>query len=393
MTARRIPRPNVPGGYAPLGTDGLLQANVVGGLSTALGARARQDAIACLGDSLTSGPNPELLNYPTVLRWLRGGNVINLGVSGDRLNNVRDRLGSVVEQAPGTCVVLAGTNDIAAGVSPAVMAGYVEEITATLTAAGIVAVWVSLLPRSATYRAQITSWNAWLADYCARHGLRFIDAHSPLSDDAGDLAATYDDGSHLHLTQSGYKLLAECIAAGLPTTHQGQPWRWAGETPLLANGTFADGNSDGLADSFLKTASPGVTAATTTEEHPSAGNWQKLAISGGTGLSSYGAIYQDITNGIVVGQHAEFAFDLLSSMGDTAFVRAALTWKNAASADIRVDYLPMYAYPDVSVAMRLRSERLVIPEGTTRCRVMFSVWGSGTPWAKFGRAVLRSLNP
>jgi lysophospholipase L1-like esterase len=162
-----------------------------------------------LGDSLTEG-------FPAVLTEPRGWVV--RGISGDRARHVRARLEPSALSAPCTAVaVLVGSNDLVLDAAdPAAVAGEIASLAEALQSAGKRVVLMTLPPtrgRRAEANTRIRALNARI-EQLEGCGLRVVDLHRALVDDAGELDVRYSrDG--LHLTPAAYARWAQLLGEGL----------------------------------------------------------------------------------------------------------------------------------------------------------------------------------
>ena len=77
---------------------------------TAAGIASAEETVVFLGDSLTAGG--------AWAEWFPDKRAVNLGVSGDTVRQVRGRVGLVSEARPDKVFIMAGINDLAAGLAP-----------------------------------------------------------------------------------------------------------------------------------------------------------------------------------------------------------------------------------------------------------------------------------
>ncbi len=147
---------------------------------------------------------------------------LNRGIGGQTTPQMLVRFRQdVIDLHPRVVVILAGTNDIAGNTGPMrledIEADYAS--MAELARANHIAVIFSSVlpvhnytPKSQDFFAQrspekILALNRWLRDYCAAHGLVYLDYFAAMVDDKGllkrDLA---EDG--LHPNAAGFKIMA-----------------------------------------------------------------------------------------------------------------------------------------------------------------------------------------
>lgn len=168
--------------------------------------------VVLVGDSITEGFD--------VPRYLPGRRVLNRGIGGDVIGNAlpeNDQRGllrrldsSVLDCAPTHVFLLIGVNDLNSGRTPDVMEpGYRELLRRIREQSPRTTVYVqSLLPTSgqhAARNADILEFNARLQTLAEESGCEYIDLHTLMKDDRGELKSEFtEDG--LHLTAPAYRI-------------------------------------------------------------------------------------------------------------------------------------------------------------------------------------------
>jgi lysophospholipase L1-like esterase len=181
-----------------------------------------ENRIVFFGDSITEGWNLPG-HFP-------GRHYINRGICGQTTPQmlIRFRHDAIALGAHVT-VILAGTNDIGGNTGPM----SVGEITANLAsmaeiarANGVEAVFSSLLPPAHLETvlsrfnllkhplATVLRLNAWIAGYCAEHGLEFVDYYSAMSGPDGLVKPEFSEDG-LHPTALGYRIMAPLAEAAI----------------------------------------------------------------------------------------------------------------------------------------------------------------------------------
>ncbi len=191
--------------------------------------------VVFLGDSITDGWR---LN-----EYFTGRDFVNRGIGGQTTLQMIARFRQdVAALNPRAVVVLAGTNDIAAGVP----ANQIEENLATIgdlaKAHGIKVAFASILPVSDYHKdadphyemtpthppATITAINTWLRAYCQSQGFVYIDYYAAMVDASGRMQADLSDDG-LHPNAKGYRVMSpvalEAIGRALGQAQTEQPKR------------------------------------------------------------------------------------------------------------------------------------------------------------------------
>ncbi len=180
--------------------------------------------VVFLGDSITDGWR---LN-----EYFPGKPYVNRGISGQITGEMLGRMmADVIELKPTAVLILAGTNDIARGVSVAAIENNLTMIADLAAANNIKPIFASILPvsdyhkdRNPAYEmsrtrppATIREINAWIEALCKKRGFTYCDYFSALADAQGFLKAEYaDDG--LHPNAAGYRVMGPIAQAAVDHT-------------------------------------------------------------------------------------------------------------------------------------------------------------------------------
>jgi lysophospholipase L1-like esterase len=147
----------------------------------------------------------------------------NMGIGSETTTSIKNRFtADVVDIKPKYVVIEGGVNDIAAAVEKATVTGNYHTIFAAAQAAGIVPVFLQILPWTGGTNEQMQTrddWNTDIAADCLSHGGLVVNADSYVGqfrvggDDGNlwDQQAAYDDGGHIHYTAAGHAKIAEAI--------------------------------------------------------------------------------------------------------------------------------------------------------------------------------------
>ena len=190
-----------------------------------------EQRVLFFGDSITDGWK---LN-----QYFPGKPYVNRGISGQITGEMLGRMqADVIDLRPKAMVVLAGTNDLARGVSIPTIQNNLTMIGSLAEQAGIKAIFASILPVSDYHKdanpnhertpgrppEKIRELNTWLAAMCAANGFRYLDYFSAMADDNGHLRADLaDDG--LHPNAEGYKIMAPLAQAAIDEALKSAPTR------------------------------------------------------------------------------------------------------------------------------------------------------------------------
>jgi len=170
--------------------------------------------LVMIGDSLTEIwdlADPELF----------GARIVNRGIAGQTSPQLLARfVPDVVELQPRLVHILCGTNDIAGNTGPSVPEDFQRNIRAMVDIAaanGISVLLASIPPAAAIFwqadaRPQefVPCLNAWLRDFAAARGARYLDYHAELTDGRGALQPRYSaDG--VHVTRAAYGVMRRVL--------------------------------------------------------------------------------------------------------------------------------------------------------------------------------------
>ena len=178
--------------------------------SKMLPQQARQPRVVFLGDSITDGWH---LN-----EYFTGRDFVNRGIRGQTsLQMIARFRQDVAALNPKAVVILAGTNDIAIGIS----AEQIEQNLATLAdlakAHGIKAVLASILPAgddAIRPPATIQAIDKWLEGYCRMQGLAYVDYYAAMADTSGRMKEDLSDDG-LHPNSKGYRVMAPLMTQAI----------------------------------------------------------------------------------------------------------------------------------------------------------------------------------
>jgi lysophospholipase L1-like esterase len=170
--------------------------------------------VVFLGDSITDAWR---LN-----EYFAEGDFINRGISGQITGQMLGRMkADVIDLQPVAMVVLAGTNDIARGISLRAIQDNLTMIADLADRYKIKPVFASILPVSDYHKQEnpqyersrqrppmsITTMNQWIRGFCAKRDYSYINYYAEMADASGSLKPDLgDDG--LHPNAKGYRVMA-----------------------------------------------------------------------------------------------------------------------------------------------------------------------------------------
>ena len=148
--------------------------------------------------------------------YFTGKDFINRGIAGQTTNQILPRfLADVVALRPVGVIVLAGSSDIAAGMSASAIADNLVMIGDVAKAHGVLPIFASVLPASgdaAKTRTPeaIQKVNSWLRDYCIRESFVFIDYYTPMADLKGMMKPELSDDG-VNPNARGYRVMSPLV--------------------------------------------------------------------------------------------------------------------------------------------------------------------------------------
>jgi len=162
--------------------------------------------IVFLGDSITEGGAWD--------EMFAGRPVRNRGIGGDTSAGVLARTDAIARAKPARVFVLIGTNDLFVGAPRDEIAANVGEILARIASesAGTKLFVQSVLPRAASYRAEVEALNARLEVVARERGATWIDLYPTFLDPATGAIRSSLSNDELHLLGPGYALWRQAIA-------------------------------------------------------------------------------------------------------------------------------------------------------------------------------------
>jgi lysophospholipase L1-like esterase len=274
--------------------------------TTALAVRNKnrdRNAVTSLGDSITAlGGNQlgnEGANYYAQacvrsgqrIRWVYNG-----GIPSNNLAQMLARVQTdVIAKNAGTCLIMAGTNNMGNPMGDPAVAGtpgyIMKQIVAELQAANIRPVLCTIPPRNdnLALNANVTAWNAWLTFWGERSGILVIDTYAAIVNPAtGAPAAGMVEADNVHPTAVANARMAEVVVTALAADLRNSKPRLASSSAdpsnlLGASGLFlVDANADGYGDTWAVSGTPVGLTPTLVDDAAIAGKWQKFSRAAGS---------------------------------------------------------------------------------------------------------------
>jgi lysophospholipase L1-like esterase len=188
---------------------------------------AGRPRVVFLGDSITDGWH---LN-----EYFPDRDFLNRGISGQITGEMLGRMkADVIDLKPEAVLILAGTNDIARGVSLKAIEDNLTMIAELAEAHQIKPLIASVLPISDYHKdqnptfersterpaQQILALNAWIREFCRARNFIYVDYFTEMADAKGFLKAELaDDG--LHPNGAGYRVMGPIALAAIEKSTAG----------------------------------------------------------------------------------------------------------------------------------------------------------------------------
>ena len=164
--------------------------------------------------------------------YFPGQDYVNRGISGQITGEMLGRMqADVIANKPAAMLVLAGTNDIARGVSVETIQNNIQMMADLAEKNSIKVILASILPTSDHHMdknprfemtkgrplAVIRELNKYIASMCQKRGFTYLNYYDSTVDPSGQLKAELaDDG--LHPNADGYRVMAPLAQAAIEKT-------------------------------------------------------------------------------------------------------------------------------------------------------------------------------
>ena len=198
--------------------------------------RARKITIVALGDSTTAGtpgwksplevaPVGQGDETSQYAYWLMqthpDWNVLNMGVDGERSDQIRGRFErDVLDQQPRAVVIIAGVNDVYQGRSVQHVKEQLAAMYERARRGGIPVVAGTIIPfntATAEQNARMKEINAWIRERSTEDpNVAFVDTRAAVAD-KNNPDALFESPDSLHPSAAGYRRMAEAIEPVLAT--------------------------------------------------------------------------------------------------------------------------------------------------------------------------------
>ena len=183
--------------------------------------KASMPRVVFMGDSIT--------DFWRLNEYFTNADFVNRGISGQISGEMLGRFkADVLDLKPAAVLILAGTNDLARGVKPAVIEDNYAMMADLADRYGVKVIFASVTPVSDYHKDQsplyersnlrppvlIRALNDWLRQFTEQRGYVYLDYYSAMVDGAGMMKADLaDDG--LHPNSAGYRVMAPLAQAAI----------------------------------------------------------------------------------------------------------------------------------------------------------------------------------
>lgn len=176
--------------------------------------------IVALGDSVTWGfPGGPVTSWVQRVADALQMEILNMGVNGDTLQDIRQRVAHVIAAGPSACIVMGGTNDVAMGRPVEAMAGDLAATVETLAEAGIRPLIGMPIPFLDDYpERELASFRHFINAFAGTRGVTVIPFERAFREEAGagEPAAIIEEHfvDVTHPSLSGYAAMARLVVEG-----------------------------------------------------------------------------------------------------------------------------------------------------------------------------------
>jgi len=152
--------------------------------------------------------------------YFAGNDFVNRGIAGQTTTQMLSRfLADVVALRPLAVFVLAGTDDLAAGMTPSSIADNLVMMGDVAKAHSVQPVFASLLPvggDAAKVRTpeSVKKLNTWIRNFCIRENYVYVDYYTAMADSKGMMKADLSDDG-VNPNARGYRVMAPILLDGV----------------------------------------------------------------------------------------------------------------------------------------------------------------------------------
>ncbi|WP_423917599.1 GDSL-type esterase/lipase family protein [Frigoribacterium sp. 2-23] len=166
------------------------------------------ETLVFVGDSLTQAGD--------WASWFPDDDVVNLGVGGDTVADLTERIGDVIAARPDSVVLMIGTNDVGARRSVEQVVRGIENLMVVMRRElpGTRLLLQSIAPRQAEFAARIKDANRHLRQFSSTVRAQYLDLWPALAGDDDALRPEFSDDG-VHLTAAGYEAWLAELRPGL----------------------------------------------------------------------------------------------------------------------------------------------------------------------------------
>lgn len=356
-----------------------------------------RDKIVCIGDSITQGGS-QSRSYPLWLSYYTQSQVINKGISGNKLTDVIARLTvDAINLKPGTCVIMCGTNDVA-GDTLVNITTNIASITDSLLNNGITPIWGTIPPRndSPSLNVPIRKVNYWILNHCVSRGISCVDFYKVIADPSTGLpkpGILLPDNLHPNVT--GMIAIAKEVAKVVPAASRDIPWRIAGGDAeiLVPNVAFLnDSNNNGLADSWETLGNGGGLLSWSLEKHPQDGKWQVVRKQAGATPQTGGIRCPlTLTVGVTYRVEADIEFSCVpAASGDDPYVLVYVEFYDSVGASISFTFVLNETHIQNIEKTRVSAD-ITVPANMVTTKIIAQCRATGTFTQRLGRVKITEL--
>ncbi|MFQ5507915.1 MAG: GDSL-type esterase/lipase family protein [Leptospirillia bacterium] len=179
--------------------------------------------VAALGDSITWGfPGGPMTSWVQRTTDRLGVEITNLGVNGETLRDMRNRVGQVIALRPYACIVMGGTNDVGLGRQVEHMAQDLVAIVEALTAAGVQPMIGMPIPFLAEVpERELSGFRHFIQSFAGTRRIRVIPFDRAFRDPSGAIIARYFMDA-LHPSLEGYQAMSDLLVESGALTRIGE---------------------------------------------------------------------------------------------------------------------------------------------------------------------------